>query len=136
MNKERWHRLLDSLQLVDKDDTYQKLALAHAEKHRAYHTTAHINACLQHADNCAAQFAQAEAVELAIWFHDAIYKPFSSSNEADSAKWAVDFLESSGANHSLKSTVSNLILATKHDGATTSTNMSQSTSSVKSGRAY
>ena len=57
-----------------------------------------------------------QEVELAIWFHDTIYNPLSSSNEIDSAEWAKDFLISSGGDATVAQRVYELIMATKHDG--------------------
>lgn len=73
-------------------ETYNSLIAAHAEKHRAYHTSEHINACLNWLDQVRHLCERPHEIEMAFWFHDAIYKPMSKSNEADSADWAVRFL--------------------------------------------
>ncbi len=39
-------------------------------------------------------------VEIAIFFHDIIYRPDSSTNEEDSAKLAVDFINDVVSDHS------------------------------------
>jgi len=72
---------------------FATLQSLHAQRHRRYHTAAHINACLRHLDAHRDMAARPDLIEIAIWFHDAIYKPFSKTNEIDSAKMAVDFLD-------------------------------------------
>ena len=53
-------------------------------------------------------------VELALWFHDAIYKPFSGSNESDSADWAKAFLKLNGVSQDSQNNIHNLIMATSY----------------------
>ena len=47
-------------------------------------------------------------------FHDAVYKPFSSSNEADSAGWAKTFLEKNKIDNITSDRIARLIMATSH----------------------
>ena len=57
------------------------------------------------------------AVELAIWFHDAVYDPRAADNEEKSAELACKSLRQAGANQALSNSVRRLVLATKsHDG--------------------
>ncbi len=55
----------------------------YAEPHRAHHTQAHIDALLAALPN--QPLHDPAAVELAIWYHDAIYDPQRTDNEARSA---------------------------------------------------
>ncbi len=57
----------------------------YAEPHRAYHAQSHIDAMLQAFHAEAGYLADPDAVELAIWYHDAIYDPAATDNEARSA---------------------------------------------------
>jgi predicted metal-dependent HD superfamily phosphohydrolase len=57
------------------------------------------------------------AVQLALWFHDAIYDTHRSSNEEESARWACETLAAAGAEPAMKDRVRSFILATKHDAA-------------------
>lgn len=59
---------------------------------RAYHDTTHLHACLRHLQAVRPHLADPQAVELALWYHDAIYWPWSSRNEERSADWAARFL--------------------------------------------
>ena len=96
-------------------ETYNQLVSAYSQKHRHYHTLEHIAACLKHVDICAAQMENPREVELALWFHDAIYEPFSAKNELTSAEWASSFLVANGADSDAVTRVYQLIMATTHD---------------------
>jgi len=105
-------------QFAANDDTCESLLTAYAEKGRHYHTQEHVTACLRHFDRCAHRLSEPREVELALWFHDAIYKPLSSSNEADSAAWAVSFLRNNDAQPEVVARVEQLIMVTAHDAPT------------------
>ncbi len=96
------------------DDEFERLATASSEPHRAYHNLDHIADCF--AQLSLSPEAPREPIELhaAIWFHDVIYKPFSATNEADSAAWAKESLESGGMAPMRAERVAKLILATQH----------------------
>jgi predicted metal-dependent HD superfamily phosphohydrolase len=53
-------------------------------------------------------------LELAIWFHDAIYAPMRSDNEERSAQWASSSLVAAGVAHYVAERVADLIRATRH----------------------
>ena len=61
------------------------LRARYAEPHRAYHTQGHIDTMLAGLAELGPAVADPEAAELAIWYHDAIYDPAASDNEARSA---------------------------------------------------
>ena len=61
------------------------LRVRYAEPHRAYHTQAHIDTMLAGLAELGPAVADPAAAELAIWYHDAIYDPAASDNEARSA---------------------------------------------------
>ena len=56
-------------------------------------------------------------LELAIWFHDAVYDPKRTDNEEQSAQWALASLSQAGAGPSDGATVADLIRATNHRDA-------------------
>ena len=56
-----------------------------AEPHRAYHGQAHVDAMLERFRAAHETFHAPETVELAIWFHDAVYEPGAVDNERRSA---------------------------------------------------
>ena len=61
---------------------YQDLHAHYADPHRHYHNLAHIAHLLTLLDGTKSHTPE---LELAIWFHDIIYDPKSSDNEAQSA---------------------------------------------------
>lgn len=115
MNKNRWDRLLAALGIEAELHTYQQLINAYSEKHRAYHSISHVNSCIDALDSCELTLERVHELEVAFWFHDAIYKVFSKTNEEDSAAWAVRFLEKNGVEQPVVSRVNRYILDTKHN---------------------
>jgi len=115
MDAARWDALMRSLDLPLDVATHAALVAAYREPHRHYHTARHIDDCLEKFDTLRDQAAQPDAVELALWFHDAIYDPYKSGNEERSADWAVAFLGGAGASPALAARVRELILATRHE---------------------
>ena len=85
---------------------------------RAYHDTTHLWACLRHwhavQDQQPAALDNPHAVALALWYHDAIYWPWSKHNEERSADWASRFILGLGLPATLAQTVHQHILDTRH----------------------
>jgi predicted metal-dependent HD superfamily phosphohydrolase len=65
-----------------------ELVSAYTAPDRHYHDLRHIEALLRLAEACAGVIADREAVEAAIWFHDAIYDTRRGDNEERSAALA------------------------------------------------
>lgn len=114
MNIERWQALLHSLGAAPETETFDRLAIAYAEKHRAYHTARHIGECLSLLDDVHDLADSSTEVECALWFHDAIYEPMSQSNEDRSAQWASDFLNRVGVSAESIGRIREHIMATRH----------------------
>lgn len=113
-NADRWFDLMENCGFSASEAEFEALKKAYSEKHRAYHTLDHIDACLRHLENQGEQAEHPHEVELALWFHDAIYKPFSSTNEEDSAEWAKRFLDQqSNADADMTKRIFDLIILTK-----------------------
>lgn len=113
---ERWNTLCLRLGIAADGATYSELIDVHAQKHRAYHTLDHIAACLRHLDSVRDALVAPDEVEMALWFHDAVYEPFSATNEEDSAEWAADWLQERGAPKPVVARIADHILNTKsHD---------------------
>ena len=115
MNLARWHSLMRSMCLPESDDTFDALCAAYKEPHRHYHTGQHIDDSLEQFDRLRVHADRPAAIEIAIWFHDAIYKPYKSENEQKSADWAARFLHDASAEDILIDRVTNLVLATRHE---------------------
>lgn len=92
LDAQRWTALTERLGLPPSPGMFETLQRLHSQRHRHYHTAEHINACLRHLDERRALATQLDLIEIAIWFHDAVYKPFSKANEAGSVKMADNFL--------------------------------------------
>ncbi len=106
---------MSAMGMPPSNECFEKLQKAYSEKHRFYHTTKHIEAMLNHLDSTVELSEHPHELELAIWFHDAIYKPFSSTNEFDSAKWAKEFLTDNQYSSDGEERVYKLIMATQHN---------------------
>jgi predicted metal-dependent HD superfamily phosphohydrolase len=65
------------------------LEAAYAEPHRRYHTRQHIEQCLALLDQVPDLMdSERQVLTWAIWWHDAVYDPTASDNEARSAELA------------------------------------------------
>ena len=114
LDLQRWNTLWQSVaRQGDGSEWFNTLTKLYAEPHRHYHTSRHINECLTEFD-AAREFArQPQAVELGLWFHDAIYDSHAADNEEQSALLAERCLKEAGADSDLQSAVCELVLVTK-----------------------
>ena len=110
--KEGWVRLWKAADLRgDSQPWFRDLLTRYSEPHRQYHNIQHIEECWAAFEQASSQAEHPVALELAIWFHDAIYDPRRSDNEEQSAILALKCLEQSAYRE--RQLVSDLILATK-----------------------
>ena len=93
---------------------FAQLKAAYAEPQRHYHTLQHLGECLAAFDNVRTRAEHPHEVELALWFHDAIYDVKSHENEQRSADWARDALRDAGVEAASAQRVHDLIMATRH----------------------
>jgi predicted metal-dependent HD superfamily phosphohydrolase len=84
-----------------------------ADPARRYHDRRHLEECLVELDRSRPLAANPARVAAALWFHDVIYDPRSSSNEEDSATLATQCLRGAGVGIETVETVNQLILCTK-----------------------
>ena len=103
---------------ADPAEVSAALAAAWAAPGRVYHTTAHLADCLARLDETPAS-ATRDTVEAALWFHDAVYDPRASDNEARSAGWAREALTGLGVPFPTADEVARLVLVTRHDAPVT-----------------
>ncbi|RPF46401.1 putative metal-dependent HD superfamily phosphohydrolase [Streptomyces sp. Ag109_G2-6] len=100
-----------------------RLLAAWAEPQRRYHTTTHLADVLARVDVLAGHAADPTAVELAAWFHDAVYRPDRSENEERSAALAERALPELGVDAARTAEVARLVrLTVTHDPAPGDTN--------------
>jgi predicted metal-dependent HD superfamily phosphohydrolase len=88
---------------------------SYTEPHRKYHTLQHLSECIGYFESSRGLAVHPEEVEMALWFHDAIYDVPGNQNEARSADWAVEALTAVNAAPEVRERVKQLILATRHD---------------------
>jgi len=99
-------------------EVWRGLAAEYRADGRFYHNLNHIQHMLDIADQLKDVAEDFTAVQLAIWFHDVVYDPQRSDNEAQSAVYAERVLQPLGVSDETLSKVSDLILVTKtHEGA-------------------
>ncbi|MBL4671768.1 MAG: hypothetical protein JKX81_05870 [Arenicella sp.] len=118
MELQRWKNLMQNLGIPSNESTYEALLKAYSEKHRRYHTGEHIEAILRHLDSAVDLANDIYEIEVALWFHDAVYKQFSAKNELDSAIWASQFLSNNGVSQDRIDRIHSLIMATIHTAET------------------
>ena len=94
-------------------EVYRDLRAHYSEGHRRYHTPAHIAHCLKLFDLASHKMDEPDAVEMSIWFHDAIYDGSASDNEERSARY---FIQTCGSDvdQAFQSKVHDLIMVTVH----------------------
>ncbi len=114
---ERWQRLCADLGLADAEREHALVLSAWSSRGRHYHTLQHLAACLRELDAARGLAQRPAEVELALWFHDAVYRTFRKDNESRSADWAVQFLSEHGGAPDARSRVRELVLATVHASA-------------------
>ena len=92
---------------------HQRLIAAYTESQRHYHTLRHLDDCLREWDAVRSLAKQPHQVELALWFHDAVYDPRSLANEERSADLATACLNPVGIDLETVNAIRDLILCTK-----------------------
>jgi predicted metal-dependent HD superfamily phosphohydrolase len=91
-----------------------RLLAAWSEPQRRYHTLRHLGDCLALFEATAHLATQPADVEIALWFHDAIYDLKARDNEARSAAWAEEALADAQVAPEARERVHALIMATCH----------------------
>ena len=87
---------------------------AYAEPHRSYHTLQHLHECIDRFETCRDLAARPAEVEVALWFHDAVYDVLRADNERRSADWARDAALAAGVPHDAAGRIDSLVMATRH----------------------
>lgn len=97
--------------------TYAKLMQAYAEPRRAYHNLQHLAECLEVRHQLGVTSQAPNEVDVALWFHDAIYDPIARDNEARSAQWLEDVACAAGLDAEVLKRLRALVMVTCHDSA-------------------
>ena len=115
----RWNALVTPLlpNAALCDDTYRQLEAAYSSSGRHYHNLRHVQILLDTVNEYAVLVHDREVVELAVWFHDAVYDYRSSENETRSAELARQFLVHTTLSPERQARVAYLIECTAHHTA-------------------
>ena len=82
-----WGKISGESDSSHSESIYAALLAYYQESQRSYHNTNHIHECLCYADRLSELPGYSEEVEIAIWFHDAIYLAGAQDNERKSMEW-------------------------------------------------
>ena len=93
---------------------FDDLIARYSEPHRKYHTVRHLDECFAKLAEIRDYADRPAEVEVALWFHDAVYEQRSTQNEAKSAALAVKTIRTAGGSPECGERVSALIMATRH----------------------
>jgi predicted metal-dependent HD superfamily phosphohydrolase len=106
-----WRRCTASPPAHGADTVYEDLRLRLGGRDRVFHNLGHIDDCLRRFDDVSPHLDDPDAVEIALWFHDAIYVPGDATNEQRSAELFLG--HSAGARPAFRRRVCALILTTR-----------------------
>lgn len=110
-----WSRTWRGLQADGDGHAVRDAVLArYAETHRHYHTLQHLAECLDLFDTLRDAPDRPAEVEMALWFHDAVYDLGAPDNEARSAAWAREALGTAGVAEGARARIDDLVMATCH----------------------
>ena len=107
-----WGRCVSAPPSPPGTQVYAELARLLGAPQRRFHNLDHIRDCLRHMDEVVALLRDPDAMELALWFHDAVYTPGDPTNERRSTELFLGL--SAGASPTLRRRVCGLVLATRH----------------------
>lgn len=110
-----WQRMWEELGAQGSQQAlFNQLIAAYSERHRHYHTLQHLRECLQSFEAARTLAQRPAEVELALWFHDAVYDVHRDDNEERSAEWAAMAVRNAGLQDAVAQRVHALVMATKH----------------------
>ena len=117
--RQPWARLLAGYGVAPApaERVLDQLRAAYAEPQRHYHNLEHIAEMLAVAARLAELTHDRPALQVAIWFHDAVYDPKAKDNEERSAELVVQLLGPLGVPSQTLDRVVTMIRATQHTGA-------------------
>jgi predicted metal-dependent HD superfamily phosphohydrolase len=112
VNFERWSRSCIEVGVAAYERDYRRVRRAWSGVGRHYHTLTHLDACLRELDGARHLAVRPGEVELALWFHDAIYRSWRRDNEQQSAALAGHMLRA--ASLETVERIRQMVLATTH----------------------
>jgi len=108
-----WRRCVASPPSPDAAVVYGDLFARLQEPGRRFHNIGHIDDCLRRLEEVRPHLQDADAVEVALWFHDAVYVPGDPTNERRSAELFLS--HGVGARPLFRRRVTALILTTRRN---------------------
>ncbi|WP_410211067.1 metal-dependent hydrolase [Aquirhabdus sp.] len=96
------------------DSLFAQLLKAYSESQRKYHTLQHLMECLTKFERVFEQTDHPREIEVALWFHDAIYDVKGHDNERLSAAWAKKSVLDVGGAIAESDRIYHLIMITQH----------------------
>lgn len=112
----QWQQVWARLGVASPDPTvFERLIACYSEPHRKYHTVRHLDECFVKLEELRSEAHHPEEVELALWFHDAVYDPKRQDNEARSAEWARATASAANLPAAVADRIHSLVMATCHE---------------------
>ena len=91
-----------------------QLVSLYSEPQRHYHTLQHLSECFERWAELRPHAVNPAEVEVAVWYHDAIYDTHSGENEAHSAVLACETAVELGVPRASAQRIHDLVMATRH----------------------
>lgn len=110
----RWENAWELLNGLPRTGLFETMVSRYTDPRRHYHTLAHLAECFGAFDKLSHHCDHPMEVEMAIWFHDAIYDPVRLDNELRSSELAFSSLTESGIELLCASRIAKLVIATDH----------------------
>ncbi len=118
-NADKLGRSLAALGISAPGSIFEELATAYQADDRHYHSDTHVTECLKHFARHKSLSERPAEIEVAIWFHDAVYDTTKSDNEEQSAEWAKRYLQQHNVEGAIVERIVDMIIATKTHKVTT-----------------
>jgi len=113
---DQWQQMWARLGAAAADGSiFDRLIACYAEPHRRYHTVRHLDECFAKFQELRTEADHPQEIELALWFHDAVYDTRRQDNEARSADWARATVRAANLPAVVGERVHELVMTTRHD---------------------
>jgi predicted metal-dependent HD superfamily phosphohydrolase len=111
-----WRQTWQALGAAQADEAlFKDLVARYSESHRHYHTLQHLRECFEQFTQARGDAQRPAEIELALWFHDAVYDVHRDDNEERSAALAHASVLAAGLARDAADRVHVLVMATRHD---------------------
>jgi predicted metal-dependent HD superfamily phosphohydrolase len=115
-NLGQWRDMWKAFGVAEADESlFRDLTARYSEPHRKYHTMQHLHECFEKLQELRSLAQQPHEIELALWFHDAIYDVKRHDNEEKSARWAQSAIVGAGLPAPVGERIYKLVMATRHN---------------------